>query len=83
MPRVPVVDVSYTPGGDEGIAAVGEYIEYVLTITNAGSVTLSSLEVLHPTVRYCCTLDGLSLAPTVCERGTDYSLRSMHASFAA
>lgn len=45
------VDVSYIPASDEGLAAVGDTITYAFDITNMGSVTLSSIELLSPTVR--------------------------------
>lgn len=45
------VDVSYIPVSEEGLAAVGDTITYEFNITNMGSVTLSSIELLSPTVR--------------------------------
>lgn len=45
------VNVSYVPESEERLAAVGDSIAYNFDIVNAGSVTLSSIDLLVPQVR--------------------------------
>lgn len=48
----PDIGVSYIPESSEGFAAVDDLIAFAFNITNTGSVTLSSIQLLSPTVRW-------------------------------
>lgn len=57
------VNVSYVPESEERLAAVGDSIAYNFDIVNAGSVTLSSIDLLVPQVRSeFCLVDRIALS---------------------
>ena len=47
----PDIGASYIPESSEGLAAVDELIIFAVNITNTGSVTVSSIELLSPAGR--------------------------------
>lgn len=44
------INGSYSPQSELGLSTVGESMKYMLDVTNTGSVTLSSIRLLSPTV---------------------------------